>query len=359
MPTANEPGRIDTLLALALALDQESERETSAADSDRVLEREANPLWRELFSDLKENDRQAIERRAQWYARLGEEKQAQWVANRLARTRFSLPPLDEHVHPSHVLEALRVEPQRIRQLVLGHLPPSLTAFCASALGQPAPTAASRANPARDVKPKQGTPAPEIIALVRRVFLSNFVAASELREPIHLDQLSGVELVRLVRLLGVRETAMACRGIDRAEMVASFLRRLSAENARAVATHMATLINPEPRRVAFADQLIHEALSMEPEPEMMLDRLGMQALAITLVMHEEPEKRAAYISQKLPFDAALGLREMAADYAGRGDREMMRLLSEETNELTASLLIAHARNRKPPARRAAPYIDVDV
>ncbi|MEA2175764.1 MAG: hypothetical protein QOD00_3356, partial [Blastocatellia bacterium] len=44
MPTTNEPGRIDPLLALALALDQESEREASAADNDRVLEREANPL---------------------------------------------------------------------------------------------------------------------------------------------------------------------------------------------------------------------------------------------------------------------------------------------------------------------------
>lgn len=362
MSTSAELERIDTLLALTLAFGQ-SKQDDAQEERDDAEEAGTRMPQLQVLSVLGDADRRAVERRAQWYAKLGRDKQASWLARMLARSRAKLAHLDEHIHPSHILEELRDEPPRIQALILRHLPPALAASCATALdlelpvtpeGRHAPApiesvaGGGRGPEVRDADPVDVAPAPEIVDLVRRTFLSHFVAANEINNPTHLDVLSGLELARLVRLLGVHETAIACRGVNRAEAVGSFLRRFAAEDARAIATHMATLISVEPQRIALAEQLVHEALSLEPEPGAMLDRLGMQVLAVALAVREAAAVRAAYITQKLPVEAARELREMVAAGSHRYDHEMTRLVARETEALALSLRRMKAKTRPPAA-----------
>lgn len=365
-----EPERIDTLLALAVAFGQ------SVFEGDEHAGDAAAPIQSGLFDALDGDARKSLERRAHWYAKLAPDKQTHWLARTLARARTGLTQLDEHVHPSHILEALRDEPPRVRALILRYLPPTLAAACAAALdpdqrstGEPVTARGDASHVAdRDAShlvsrttPTHGTthgttqeatsragawqgaePPPELVALVRKVFLSNFVAPGSLRNPSPLETLTGVELARLVRLLGVRETAVACRGIDRAEAVGSFLRRFSSENARAIAAHMATLVKLEPSRVTLAEGLVHEALALEQEPEAMLDRLGMRVLAIALAARESPSERAACVAQKLPVEAASALRRMVADCGARYKREALRVIGREAESVALSLRHVKAR-----------------
>src|SRR5262249_44580819 len=90
-----------------------------------------------------------------------------------------------------------------------------------------------------------------VAVVRRRFLSRFVTLHSLDTVTHLDLLSGRALAQLVRLLGVRETAVACRSVEAVETISSFLRRFAAEDACAIATHMAALTEVTPQRLGFA------------------------------------------------------------------------------------------------------------
>ncbi|HEX8474469.1 MAG TPA: hypothetical protein VF666_10580 [Pyrinomonadaceae bacterium] len=324
MSTAAESKRTDILLTLALAFDDAGATEERGDGS--IL---ASPS---VLSTLGEAERLAVERRAAWYAKLPYDKQAQWLAHVLGRVRPHPSPLDENVHHSHVVEILRHEPPRIQELILRHLPPTLAASCAQALLANAGTSGQTTS-TTDAD-EQTALAPEVMDVVRRTFLSNFVSLNELANPRHLDALSGVEVARLIHLLGVRETAIACRGIKRAEAVGSFLRRFPAEDARAIATHIATLISVEPQRVAIAERLVHEALSAEPEPSAMLNRLGIRLLAISLDSDDETQLR--YTAQKLPLEVARALAEMVGAEGARVEREWRQIVVREAEAVAVSL-----------------------
>jgi len=321
-----ETERIEVILALADAF----------AGGAGVEARE------ELLSTLNEETRHAVRRRGEWLDRLAPEKRRDWLRHTLARAQPSkrgAPPLDEHLHHSHVTEALRGEPARVRRLVVAHLPHALAEACAGALGMSAE--AARAEVEREA------PAPEVVAVVRRVFLAHFITLADLERPAPLDFFSGAELARLVRLLGVRETALACRGIPAVEAVAAFLKRFSPEDAGAVALHLKSMTNVEPWRVALAGQHVQEALRAEPEPAAMLDRTGLRLLAAALAGRT---RRASlrYAAQKLPVEAARWLRLMAATSTGpeASDEtaETRRLIAREVEEVAAGL------RRRPPRPR---------
>src|SRR5829696_6674844 len=192
-----ETERIEVLLALADAFAD------GGTGEDGVHAVEARE---ELLSTLDEETRHAVRRRGEWLDRLTPEKRRDWLRHTLARARpgtSGATPLDEYLHHSHVTEALRGEPERVRRLVVAHLPPALASACTRALGMPFEEAE------RDGR---AAPAPEVVAVVRRVFLSHFITLADVERPTPLDFFSGAELARLVRLLGVRETALACRAI---------------------------------------------------------------------------------------------------------------------------------------------------
>lgn len=335
-----ETERVEVLLALADIF------AGGEGDGDDVRPAEARE---ELLSTVSEETRHAVRRRGEWLDRLAPEKRRDWLRHTLSRARpitRAAPPLDEHLHHSHVTEALRGEPERVRRLVVSHLPPALAAACTDGLGLSEQDArGSQAEAEREAGPE-----PEVVAVVRRVFLSNFITLADVERPTALDLLSGAELARLVRLLGVRETALACRGIEAVEAVAAFLKRFAPEDARAVAAHIRTLTNVEPWRVARAGQRVQEALRAEPDPGAMLDRTGLRLLAAAL---SGRARRASlrYAAQKLPVEAARWLRLMASAGAtseaspigptgtpGAGEAtegaEARRLVAREVEEVAA-------------------------
>lgn len=333
-----ETERIEVLLALADAF--------AGAGADGLPTAEEREG---LLTALDEDARQAVRRRGQWLDRLPPEKRRDWLRHTLARARpqaWDAPPLDEHLHHSHVTEALRAEPERVRRLVVAHLPHALAADCARSLGMSV----------EDARAEAGTeggagPAPEVVTVVRRVFLSNFITLAEVERPTPLDFFSGAELARLVRLLGVRETALACRGIAAVEAVAAFLKRFAPEDARALAAHIRTLTNVEPRRVALATRHVHEALRAEPKPGAMLDRVGLRLMA-TALSGRSRRSGLRYAAQKLPTEAARWLRLMAASAVSTREEtdapdrdepaEARRLIAREVEEVAAGL-------RRRPAR----------
>lgn len=329
MSLAVDSERIDTLLALALAFqEKESDEEASLAADDETKEPGLANAGRMLLG-LDKTARKAAQERLDWYARQTRERQERWLARTLTRARAGLKPalLDEHIHVSHIVEALRAEPARVQSLILHHLPARTAADVMPALNL-------GDSPSSQTIGINNLPAPEIVGVIQRTFLAHFVAADELRQPTALDALSGVELARLVRLAGVRETARACRGITAVEAVASFLRRFAAEDARAIVAHIAMLTSVEPPRVRFAEELIHAALTIEPETGAMLDRAGMQLLAISMTRREEA--RINYTLQKFPLVAAHTLRQMIEDNRRETVRDIRDTLTGEIEELATSL-----------------------
>ena len=356
MSSTGNAERVDTLFALALALGAR-EREGAEEDGERDA---AGAL--EIFASLGASERLALERRAAWHARLPPEKRREWLAYVLggARARGAPAQLDEHVHPSHVVEVLRDEPSYVRRLVLAHLPAALAARVEEAFGERGRAGREKGRRGRrtgslteergtgDLSPVVSTPEPEVVSVVRRAFLSHFTSRAELARVTPLELLSGVELARLVHLLGVRETALACRGIEAVEAVAAFLKRFAPQDARAIAAHLRTLTSVEPWRVARAGQHVQEALRAEPDPGAMLDRVGLRLLA-TALSGRARRSSLRYAAQKLPVEAARWLRLMAAtgstreaDAPGSDDAaEARRHITREVEEVAAGL------RRRPP------------
>lgn len=367
MASMDEPERLEMLLALALAFSRSEMSSTSAQsepESSSVADgsREAEGVL-EFLGGLEAEERSAIRRRLEWYLRLAPEKQSRWLARTIGRARAQAGPghLDESIHPSHIIEALSEEPSRVQSVVLNHLPPALAEICAASLNETENQTnnhqhesaglsdeAQRENIYFSSTSTATEAEPEIIDIVRQAFLANFVALQQIRHPSALELLSGAELARLARLLGVRETAVACRGIEHVESVTSFLRRFAAEDAHAIAAYITTLTSVEPNRIAFAEQIVREAMNLETEPGAMLDRVGLHVLAIAISLRG-PARRL-YTAQKLPLAAARWLRGMAESL--KLDGEIVALIARETESLAASLRRTHAKAKLRAGAQAA-------
>lgn len=226
----NELERIETLLAL----DQEFGQPESASA----------PSWAK-WSSLSADDRRLLEQCSDRYTRLPASEQARWLAGALSRLRGGtfrqLRGIGEQIHPSHVAEVLRGEPPRIRRLVLRNLPPAMAASAAARLGLDLEL---RAGPGTG-----GRAAAENIdrieVVVRHHFLSRFVYAESLRRLTSLDRLSISQVSRLARLLGIRETAMACCNVTSPDSLAAFLRRFALEDCHAIMRQLPRLRSMAP------------------------------------------------------------------------------------------------------------------
>jgi hypothetical protein len=327
------------LLALALALGfvgagEEVSGETTMPEGSNV----SDPLA--SLSALAPATRQALGRRADWFAKLPRQNQHAWVSHMLARARGQTPRFDERIHPSHVAEQLRAEPTRVRELVLSYLPERVAEEVWAQLG------ASRRAPSAEA----AAVAPEVVAVVRREFLARFEPPPDASPARPLDLLSGAELARLVRVLGVRETAHACRRIEAVEAVASFLRRFEPEDFQAIRAHLYSPAEAAPARLRFAEEVMREALPARAEPAAMLDLVGLRMLANSFGADAD-SPRLRYAAQKLPVEASRLLSEMAREgltrFVGGEDEtaEMRRALARETEAVAAGL---YGSRRTPPA-----------
>ncbi len=210
---------------------------------------------------------------------LSPDDQSRWLASRLGRIRASTPEKDRRfekdIHPSQISDALRHEPHAHtipdhRYAACRHKPNRWRRRSGYRLGNEVNSSPSLHQPT----------VTKLADFVRRAFFAQFVSTTALNNPTPLDLLSGVELARLIRLLGVRETAIACKGIAAVETVTAFLKRFSAEDAHAIVFHLAALKTVKPERIAFAETVARKAISQDSEvASTMLDRVGLALLAI--------------------------------------------------------------------------------
>lgn len=285
-----EQQRIDTLLALSRVFGSAPESQESSAESSFEIDLSQ-------FSALNPADRQLIAERAAATTTISDAEQLRLsVYQTEEKQRGLYAQLAEMVHAAHLIEALRAEPRRLRALIAPLLPTSIVNAAFGELN--APVTAS-------------LPTENLLLLIRTAFLSQFVLTEQLANPTALDLLTGVEMARLIRLLGVRETAIACRGISSVETVAAFLRRFEAEDAQAIAAHIAALTRIAPERVRFAELTVHQELSSaEFSAGLMLDRIGMSVLALALAARDALTLR--FNLQKFPPEGAGVFKQLIAD-----------------------------------------------
>ncbi|MBA3710929.1 MAG: hypothetical protein H0W76_00590 [Pyrinomonadaceae bacterium] len=363
--------RIDLLLGMGLMWRRREESSDDPARHDP--DQEANDQRvRNLFtppaplSALAPETRVQVERRAEWLRQLQPTKQEQWLRWTIGRAQSSASAtqFDQHIHFTHVVEALRREPRRTQLIILQHLPSQIARSAAADLSMTLERSERRGGRGErrqrheelsaDVVEhrrmterrhvadrRQGrhplhyyssvnlntpteplmaapiiqavnTPALDaaLINVLRRSFLSNFVSATALNGSSPLDVLTGAQLARLVRLLGARETAVACRGITRIESVGAFLSYFPPEDARSVAAHIAALIEVDAERIIFAEGLVYQAMNREVRAKAILDRVGFSLLAVALSRYDS--LRLRFAEQKLPTEAARVLRQMLVE-----------------------------------------------
>jgi flagellar motor switch protein FliG len=286
MKTISPAEKTDILLALALVF----EKKNAGADGrENVLT--ARELVEKSFGTMPAEDFEALKARAALVDELPAENREAWHERRLekVRGRGRSKRLDENLNPSQIVEVLTREPQAVQLLILRNLPSDLSRRIALYMGLeffPEEKSAKKAPRIRE----------EIVELVRERFLSNFIGLEDVYEPDELDRLSVDELENFIRHLGLREVAIACRGINSKETLAAFLNRFDDEDVREIALYITELDKIRPFWVAQADALVRKSWSADLAPAKVIKKIGFKLLAAGFVLRDET--KCEYTSQKL-------------------------------------------------------------
>lgn len=386
MQTANE--RLETLLALALVRAEAALQIHATSESETVNETFQTQLTAQLFEvnaplNCLANAAEIsdLQKRLSWYANLAPTERARWLQFALRRTRTASRPalLDEHIHASHVVEALRSESRRTQAIILANLPTRLASFCARQLDFCLSRTERRINIIRRQRAhikrrserrisnadrrrtisfdRRRTPhaadalSETLTTILRKAFLSHFARFESITNPTEFDNFTGAQLARFVHLLGVREIAHACRGIGRIESVAAFLKRFPAEDAKAITVYLASLSSLQSARVRFAEDAMGRAMTTEEDARSLIDRAGLMILG-TAMRGIEPT-RYQYTRQKFPLDAARALDASAFDEGADDDAAMTKIIRDEVTAVAAGFAraLASARLNVDSAREA--------
>lgn len=307
--------RADLLLALALAFD----KKLGGTEAD-VERPPAAELAEKYFSAFGPADAKRIKARAEYLDRLSPEKYELWQKIRLdkIRRRGISDRLDGNVHPLQIARVLNLEPKEVQLLVLKNLPPALSRNIASNLD----TKPSEDEFSADQAGPVAAISDEIVELIRDRFVSNFVALEDVFEPSATDRIPVWKLPDFIHHLGIRETAIACRGISSKETLAAFLNRFEEEDAKEIARNITELENVKPFWVERADRLLRKTLENQFQPETLLRNLGFNILAMAFVRRDAAARR--YTAQKMmPFEAENWLAMVAEnelEYAAAPENE---------------------------------------
>ena len=121
------------------------------------------------------------------------------------------------------------------------------------------------------------------------------------EPSDTDKIPAQNFDAFLRHLGIRETAIACRGINSKETLAAFLNRFDETSAKEIAENISELEKIKPFWVERADRLLRKTLENQFQPETLLRSLGFKILAIAFVKRDATARR--FTAQKMmPFEA---------------------------------------------------------
>ncbi|HLM01784.1 MAG TPA: hypothetical protein VK400_12070 [Pyrinomonadaceae bacterium] len=297
--TISQPERLDILLALALVFRQPDE----SGDEQTAVQ-----LAEKSFSALSRADFETLKTRAALFDSLPPKNRRLWQSFWLdkIRRRGRSVRLDEHINPLRMAEILEREPRTIQLLILRNLAPDARREVARRLG------VEKNLETRDAE--SPTPTAEIVAVVRRKFLSYFVALEDVYEPTAIDKFTAAELSAFVRTLGIRETATACRAISSKETLAVFLNRFDAENAREIVRYITEMEKVKQFWVILAEKLLRETWNPALEPGELLQIIGLKLLAAA--MFERDETAVRYTMQKLAPSEAQRLSEYIGDTRDR-------------------------------------------
>jgi hypothetical protein len=312
--------RVDTLFALACAFSQPADVSGIGAG------------WLSRGS----NHAHLLGQRAAWHAALAAEEQTRWVTETLGRIRSSLRDdllrLDQHVHPSQVAAALEIEPLRIQQLVLRHLPQGLAESTAGLLGPD-----FRHLERLETDPEQDRAHAvhqHVVSIVKRNFLSRFVCASALRCLTPFDLLSTIQLTELQWMLGIRETAIVAGTIKNSAKLAGFLRRFATNDAQVISRQIAGARAISYERLSLAKMTMRRAIRKGLGSKDLLDQIGLQSLAMALAVGT-PE-RAHHTAQKLPVETAHTLLSHVFEFRQKPRQETSLSLLRDMEKIAKRL-----------------------
>jgi hypothetical protein len=285
----------------------------------REPQESAGEIVEKRFDVLNAEDFEVLKERAALLDNSSEEERAAWRDSKLERIRLRgiAARFDENINPSHIVEVLSREPFAIQTLILRNLPSNLSRRLALYL---------------DLKfsPEDGSlPADlngEIVALVRQSFLSNFIALEQIYEPDELDKFSADEMERFIRHLGLREVAIACRGINSKETLAAFLNRFGEEDVREIALYITELDRIRPFWVAQADELVRRSWSPDLAPAKVIEKIGFSLLTTAFAVRDKT--KCDYAAQKLSIREVGNWQKMIRlarkNYFSADEEEKMRL-----------------------------------
>ncbi|MGI8786284.1 MAG: hypothetical protein ACR2HG_00800 [Pyrinomonadaceae bacterium] len=311
-----------TEIFLLLALRRAAQLHSAADDS-------TENLFAALAEQMSAPEAKKFERLRRDYQNKSEPEKRKWRGQTENYIGSETTFVDENIHRSHIESAMRKEIPAIRQIVLNALPTAQRSH--------------HKNNDDETKNEQTPPASPLEKIVCRAFAKQFVALRDLRAASAFDYLSGAQLARLIRLAGIREVALACMRITAVESVAAFLRRFSAEDARAIAAQLSGLPQAGSERLSFAENLVQAAMEIESKPSAMLDLLGIRLIGILLC--GGAEQRIRYAAQKLPLEVAPKLGAIIETQCRQTPAELQREISAEIERLaeTAAKTIDKVKN----------------
>lgn len=326
--------KADLLLMLALAFEKKF-----SENGDESAAKNGSALSEKYFKTFSGDDAKRLKARIEYFDRLQPEKRRHWQTTRLdkLRRRGLIERLDANIHPLQIAEILNREPREIQLLVLKNLPDVLGRRVAESLR----TKISAADFSVEKTNSNHQVSDDIVALVRREFVANFIALEDVFESFDTDKIPIQKFEGFIRHLGIRETAIACRGISSKETLAAFLNRFDEQSAKEIAENVAHLENVKPFWVERADRLLRKTLENQFQPETLLRSLGFKILAIAFVRRDSSARK--YTAQKMmPFEAQ-NWHELIAE----SEREYRASLDEERQILD--------RRRRVVERIAANFI----
>lgn len=279
----------------------------------------ADEIFSPLAAQLSAADAEKFERLRAEYGGKSDREKAKWRARVENSVRAAETFLDRNIHRSHIEAALLKETAPVEAIICAELPAEYENRAARKQGI---ANIERARRADDALGKS----------IRRAFGAQFISKRNLPAPTVFDDLSGAQTARLIRLAGVREVALACVRIDAVESVASFLRRFSAEDARAIAAQLSGLPPTSDERLLFAENLVQTALESGLKPAAMLDLLGFRLVGIALCA-AAPE-RVRYAEQKLPLEVVPKLSETIDEQCRQTPVAMQREIERQIESLAA-------------------------
>ncbi len=315
MKTISRLEKNDILLALALVYEKNYRGVENSPVFTNISE-----LAEKSFNAINADDYVEITSRANYLDELTTENQEIWRENRVdrVRRRGRAILLDGNINPTHLAENLTNEPKHIQNLILQNLPKDLSVRIAFYLKLGLENEAISPNQQRDEKQIN----PTIIALLKQKFLENFVSYEDIYEPAVIDKFSVVELENFILQLGLREVAIACRGINSKETLAAFLNRFDEDDVRDIAIFLTELQKIRPFWVAQADELVRKTWNKNLPPKKVLKIVGLRLLSMAFSKSEQ--NAINYNKQKLSIQEARQWQKMVS-------RNQEILLTENTEE----------------------------